>query len=250
MKTRCCALLVLLTASCTAIRSDGPVPAYRCPLIDREIEITGKLDDPLWDTAPSAKLVGTDTGEPGRFETEARLLCSKTTLYIGFRCADDHVWATKTKHDADVWTEECLEVFISPAGTLHQYYELNVNPLNAVFDACLLNPRLVPGNRERYRGLWDYTAEGMKTKTHVDGKLDQPGEAKGWTAEYAVPLNQLVGAPNVPPRPGDRWRLNLYRIDKPGKGKTEFYAWSPTRIIDYHTPLRFGVLEFAAAKGD
>ncbi len=149
-----------------------------------------------------------------------------------------------SEHDSDIYNEECVEVFISPAGTAHQYYEINVSPKNVVFDACILNSRLTPGSRTPFIGLPEYSPRGMRTVVHVEGKLDEPGKTKYWNVEYAIPLSQLFGAPHIPPRPGDEWRLNLYRIDYPKDGRQEFYAWNPTEIIDFHLPWRFGVLHF------
>ena len=43
------------------------------------------------------------------------------------------------------------------------------------------------------------------------------------------------------PRAGDRWRLNLYRQDRAGNAAL---ALSPTLRPSFHTPERFGWLEF------
>jgi len=220
------------------------LPVYHCKKVAREVQVTGKLDDPLWNDAAIAKLVRADNGGEARYLTEARLRYSDTTLYIGFHCVDEYVWGTRTEHDSDVWTEECVEAFICPAGSPHQYYEINVSPKNVVFDACILNPRIGPGMRTPFIGLSQYTATGLITAVYVEGTLGAPGRSRFWNAEYAIPFDQLIGAPHVPPEPGDEWRLNLYRIDSPEPGKQEFYAWSPPKIIDFHTPWRFGILRF------
>lgn len=226
-----------------------PLPVYTCPRIPRELRLTGRADDPLWATAPVVSLVRADTGAAPRLGTEVRLLCSDTTLYIAFRCADDYVWGAKSGRDAAVWEEECVEVFVSPAGTAHQYYELNVSPKNVLYDACVLNGRVAPGVKAPYLGLPAFDLAGLKTAVHVEGAPDRAGGANGWSVEYAAPLDGLLGAPHTPPRPGDRWRLNLYRIDAPVSGPHEFTAWSPPMKIDFHIPSRFGFLEFSGAPG-
>ena len=220
------------------------LPIYRCPRIDRELAVTGKLDDPFWDRAPVVRLVEAASGAAPRQPTEVRILRGPARLYIGFRCADTHVWGTKTARDADIFNEECVEVFISPAGTAHQYYEINVSPKNVVFDACVLNRRIRPGMRAPYQGIPAFDVKGLETAIHIDGELDRPGGATAWSAEYAIPFDSIIGAPNVPPQAGYRWRLNLYRIDAPEGAKREFSAWSPTRVIDFHLPEAFGTLEF------
>jgi len=224
--------------------TDVPPPVYACPRISREIVLDGRMSDPLWKTAPAVSFVDTVSGGPADQPTEVRLLCSATTLYIGFVCRDDYVWGTKTDPDSDIYREECVEVFLSPAGVPHQYYEIDVSPKNVVFDACILNPRTPADPGLKFLGLKDYRPEGLKTRVHVDGESDRKGAARSWTVEYAIPLAPLIGAPHIPPREGDSWRMNLYRIDSPEPGRQKFYAWSPTEKIDFHRPWRFGILKF------
>jgi hypothetical protein len=49
-----------------------------------------------------------------------------------------------------------------------------------------------------------------------------------------------VLSPSKPVR-GDRWRLNLYRCDR---ANDAFLAWNPVLKSSFHTPAKFGVLEF------
>jgi hypothetical protein len=223
------------------------LPTYECAKIPREIELSGKADDPLWRKAPAVHLVRADTAEGPRFLTEARLLHSDTTLYVAFHCEDDYIWGTCSERDSAIYEEECVELFISPASTAHQYYEINVSPKNVVFDACILNGRGDSPKRSPFIGLPQYEPAGLQTRVHVEGVLDRPGAAKWWRAEYALPLDQLIGAPHTPPLAGDEWRMNLYRIDCPHGGAQEFYAWSPTGVIDFHLPSRFGTLRFVGS---
>ncbi|HVF10702.1 MAG TPA: hypothetical protein VNA16_07865, partial [Abditibacteriaceae bacterium] len=43
------------------------------------------------------------------------------------------------------------------------------------------------------------------------------------------------------PRPGDRWRANLYRI-KETAAYTEYQAWSPTITAGFHNPARAALI--------
>lgn len=220
------------------------LPVYRCPRISREIELTGRIDDPLWNPAPVASLVRADTGEAPGLRTEVRLLCSDTTLYAGYHCEDDYIHAELTGRDAKVYDEECVELFLCPSGASHKYYEVNINPLNTVYDACILNSRVAENLPRTMHVLVDYDVEGIRTAVHVEGEWAAPGKGKYWSVEYAIPLAQLIGAPNTPPRAGDAWLMNLYRIDHPVDGQPQHYAWSRTHEIDFHRPWIFGTLLF------
>jgi len=226
--------------------SNADLPVYTCKRIHEEITISGKLDDPLWKIAGEAPLANAITGEPGRFKTGVRALCSDTTFYVGFHCDDDYVWSSHTEYGSPIFNEEVVEIFVSPSGSLQHYFEINLSPKNVLFDACILNNRTEPGPRSpaSLKILDEYRMSGIKTAVHVEGELDKPGGAKYWRAEYAIPLDQLFSITHNPPEPGDEWRINFYHIDSPKKGEQEFYAWSPTLFLDYHAPWRFGILRF------
>lgn len=221
-----------------------PLPEYHCSKITRPLLLTGKLDDPLWQNAEPIQLVDAITGKPGRFSTEVRALYDDTYLYVGFRCEDDYVWGTVTERDGPIYDEECIEVFVNPAGVAHQYYEINLSPKNVVYDVCVLNRRTQEKPFEGFVALKEFGLEGLRTAVQVEGDADMPGRARGWTAEYAIPLAELIGAPNLPPKAGDTWRINFYRIDSPEKGERHHYAWSPTGRPAFHLPWRFGYLRF------
>lgn len=222
------------------------LPVYHCRRIECEIAIDGGLTNEAWQTAETVLLTRADNGSAGRFRTELRLLYGPAHLYIGFQCEDTYVWGTLFERDAEIYTQECVEAFLCPSAALHQYYEINVSPHNTVFDACILNRRDSKGllARPPFIGLSQYDTPGLRTAVRIDGQADLPNAARGWTVEYAIPYAALIGAPNVPPQPGDRWRANFYRIDAPPESEPEYYAWSTTCIIDFHQPHRFGYLEF------
>ena len=52
--------------------TNTPIPEYTCKKISKKIELTGKLDDPIWQTAEPVKMVDAVSGEPGRLNTFAR----------------------------------------------------------------------------------------------------------------------------------------------------------------------------------
>lgn len=214
-----------------------------CKKIDYDFILTGDLKYLAWNSANEFVLNDALEKQNPRFKTTVRTLYSDQYLYVGFYCEDDYIWGTHSDRDSAIYAEECVEVFLNPSSSAHQYYEINVSPKNIIFDACILNSRTVKNQEEQFIGLKELDF-AVQTKTHIDGKLDAPGEAKGWTAEYAIPLKELIGAPNCPPKSGDKWRANFYRIDYPKHGKQEHYAWNPVKVLAFHRPWEFGILEF------
>lgn len=220
------------------------LPLYECKKIAKDFTLTGKLDNPAWEKALPIQLLDAITGEPGRFPTESRVMYSDKYLYVGFHCQDDYIWGTVTARDGAIYDEECVEVFLNPAGILHQYYEINLSPKNIVYDATVLNSRTPENQHAKFLALPEWNLKNLQTAIYVDGKTDDRGKGTGWTAEYAIPFDEIFGAPNTPPKPGDTWRVNFYRIDSPEKDQREHYAWSKTERAAFHLPWRFGYLRF------
>lgn len=216
------------------------IPRYACRHVAHELPIDGTLDHPAWARADVATLVDVRDGAPARQATTARALWSDTRLYVAFDCIDSDAWGTLMRRDDPVCEEEAVEVFINPSGDLRAYYEFEVSPRNTVYDLFVLNP----GDRRGAKFLSQWDSDGLVTAVVVRGDATRrTGDDRGWTATLAIPLCELITAPNLPPLPGDRWRWNLYRIDRAADGD-EYQAWSPTGAVDFHRPDKFGALEF------
>jgi len=218
-------------------------PLYLCRRAAGPITIDGRLDEPSWRKAEAMSLRLTDTGEAPKLTTEVRALWDETYLYVGFHCTDTDIWATMTEHDQPLWDEEVVEVFLDPGHVATAYFELVVNPLNVLTDTFVLNR----GARKlHFQPMREWECAGVRHAVVVDG---QPNERdtvdRSWTVEFAVPFDQLITAPNIPPKNGDAWRANFYRIEQ-GRDATEYTAWSPTGEINYHHPECFGTLVFAS----
>lgn len=160
--------------------------------------------------------------------TKAAFAWSDDEIRFFFAAEDREPWATLTKRDDPLYTEEVVEVFIDPVGDLLSYYEIEVNPLNAVLDLVI---------RRTGRGLvkeFAWRCDGLETAVQV---------AEGhWNSEIAIPFDAIVPERPVP---GDVWRLNLCRIDRPRGRERELSAWAPTFQQTFHDAESFGFLRFA-----
>lgn len=202
------------------------------------IKVDGVFDEPSWRAAKSTGAFRANDGsETAMSRVEAKMLWDDSNLYFAFECDDTDLSATMKKRDEHLWQEEVVEVFIDPDGDEKNYIELEVNPLGTFLDLFVLTP-VVPIPYESYN-------IPAKWAVKVDGTVqDSSDRDRGWNIELAVPLKEAVTAPNWPPKDGDRWRLNLYRIER--KPKYQLIAWSPTLKPSFHTPSRFGEVTFSA----
>ncbi|MCL4511865.1 MAG: carbohydrate-binding family 9-like protein [Bacteroidetes bacterium] len=210
-------------------------PVYECRRTDGRINIDGILIERSWRFAKEVNLILTDSGAPPLFGTKTKLMWDDNYLYISFQCADNGIYAKRTKKNDAFWQEEAVEVFLDFEGEGKRYVEIEVNPLNAVFDKFMNGIRKpLPEN------LWD---SGVRTTVHLENESINGNSVVGWIVELAFPFEAIRGVGNMPPKSGDAWRINLYRVKH--NPVEEFSAWSPTDSIDFHQPDKFGVLIFS-----
>jgi hypothetical protein len=218
------AAMVLLACSAAA---QSP-PLYRAGRVLDPISIDGVADELTWGALDGV----------GPFENVRGPEAARTRSVVAWD--DDNAWGTLTQRDAALWTEEVVEVFLDPDGDGRNYAELEINPDNVVVDLLIPAPGIGSGQE---RLGWDI--EGLQTAVRV-----QPGQ--GWTVEIAIPWASLARTGvTAAPKPGDRWRVGLYRIERPDgpedpETNRQYLAWSRTER-HFHEPDRFGVIEFALA---
>jgi len=190
------------------------------------------IEDP-WDVPAGLErspLVRSTDGSPTRLATTVALMWDEQALTVVFSAEDDHVVATHRVHDAPLYEEDVVEVFLAPRGA-EEYFEIEVNPLGATFDARIESP---DGVRATMRADVGWTCRDLFAAVRRIGT----------TAETVIriPFASLDAAV---PRAGDEWRANFFRIDRHPSGD-EFSAWRPTMKTppDFHVVNAFGVLRF------
>jgi len=218
----------------------APLPVYEVLRARAPLRIDGKLDEEAWAKAsPIDNFVNNLDGSPSTYKTGARVLYDDKFLYFAFRCVDSNIWATMLHRDQHLWEEEVVEVFLKADPRQNSYIELEVNPLGTMIDIFLLDVR-----KPLHYESWN--SENLRWAVRVDGTVDGKEGDKEWTCEIALPMEDIVPAPNIPPKPGDRWRLNLYRVEKlPTRANL---AWSPTFKDDFHIPEMFGQIIFSSSQ--
>lgn len=213
-----------------------------------QVVIDGKLDEAAWVTAASTgAFVNAGTGEPPSGHDVAghvKLLFDDEWLYLGFDVHDEDVRGgfDPQQTDPHLWTRDTVEVMIDPEGDGdgYDYYEIQVNPQNLVFDSQFDNynePKVEPNGPF---GHQEWSSQ-LKSAVVVRGTLDDDKEDDGYVVEMAIPWASFGKAKRVPPRPPDMWRMNFYAMQNNGG-----VAWSP--ILgqgNFHRAIRFGRVRFS-----
>lgn len=179
---------------------------------------------------------------PERYRTSFRALWGSAGLYLRFDVTDPEPWSTMTKRDQHLWEEEVVEIFLDLDGSGTHYAEIELSPANVVCDV-----RMVRTSPDKEMDL-SFNLVGLESRV-----ARRPG--LGWVGMIFVPwtaFRPLPSAANIslPPKPLDRFRFNVYRIERPGGRKKPnegviFASWSPTGEESFHVPRSFQAFEFA-----
>lgn len=169
-----------------------------------------------------------------------KVLYSDSGIYFLLHGSDEVLTASMQKDFEDLWNEDVFEVFLWTDEAYPVYFEYEISPLNREL------PILIPNFGGKFYGWrpWHYEGD-RKTKKAVKvlGGQANPGAAiKGWSAEVFFPFDLLKPLQNVPPRPGTRWRANVYRVDYDDDKVTQ---WDWARVgASFHEYKKFGTLVF------
>jgi len=222
--------------------------------------IDGDINDAAWNQAEWTEQfqdIEGDKKPAPHLHTRVKMLWGDTCIYIAAEIEEPNVWAYQTKHDDIVYYDNDFELFINPNNTIQNYYEVEVNAINTVFDLFLGRPYRDGGD-----AMINWNAEGLHTAVKVQGTVNNPSDKdKGWTVEIAIPYRSIsLGNNVILPKDGDLWRINFSRVEWDtdvhnkkyvkqainGEQKPEHnWVWSPQGIINMHAPERWGYLQFS-----
>ena len=228
----------------------SPVPVLWVPWRQPQwpVVIDGKLDEPAWQrAATTGQLENVGTGEPpsgNEPSGSVKLLSDEQSLYLGFEVFQDDLRGGFDTNvpDPHLWLKDTVEVMIDPDGDgdNRDYYEIQVNPQNLVFDSQFDAYNLPHVEPDGPYGHEEWSAN-LKSAVTVQGTLDDDREDEGYVVEMAIPWTSFSKAKHVPPAMNDTWRMNFYAM-KNNAG----VAWSP--ILgqgNFHKASRFGRVRFA-----
>lgn len=219
--------LIILVACSTSSGGPGVIATMVEP---GAVRIDGRLDERAWAVAETYHLRHSLTSQTPTVETHFRVLADGQAIYFGIACEQPDMAglkATRTERDSGVWSDDCVEIFVDPAGKGEEYFQFVVNALGTVFDARYMGGR----NQDR---KWD--AEGARAAGH---RADH-----SWSLELVLPICNFA-VPQVDSlTPADvseaNWRLNIGR---------EYRGGRPRLLTFVPLDSFFEPREFAPLKG-
>ncbi|MDN3581027.1 carbohydrate-binding family 9-like protein [Mucilaginibacter flavus] len=232
----------------------------KAPVID------GDINDAVWQQAKWTNDfvdIEGDLKPKPTYKTNVKMLWDDSCLYVAARMSEPQVWATLKNHDDIVYHDNDFELFIEPGSTTHNYYEIEVNAYNTIFDLFLNKPY-----RNRGGGLIGWDAKGLRSAVKIQGTLNNTADRdEGWTVEMAIPFKAITMGFNPQiPKDGTIYRLNFSRVeydakivdgrnvklkDSAGRDLPEHnWSWSPQGEIAMHSPEHWGYLLFSTREAD
>jgi len=186
-----------------------------------------------WTTIPQQGFDGIQA------DTRVKVLYSEKGLYFLFVCEDEKITSTLREDNADLWTEDVVEVFIWTDRRHPIYFEYELSPFNYEL------PLIIPNIDNKFLGWipWNYTGERrvQHATTVKGGKKEAGGAIDAWIAEFFIPFDLLKPLANVPPEKGIQWNMNFYRVDYDQGLST--WAWQPVQGT-FHQFKEFGGVTF------
>ncbi len=229
---------------------------YHCFRASEQMIIDGRIEESEWRLAPWAgpfvDIRGDGYPQP-EFQTRAKLLYDDDFLYIAAELQDPHVCGFLTSRDDIVFHDKDFEIFIDPDSDTENYYEIEVNALNTIFDLLLVRTYIDGGP-----AVHDWDLSDMRHAVYVNGTINDPSDTDiGWSVEFALPWKRLMeyAKTAVPPKQGDVWRVNFSRVHwqyeieegvyvKKSDQEESNWVWSPQGKVNMHLPRLWGYVEF------
>jgi len=202
-----------------------PLPVMKAARVGADFNLDGNTSKRVWQSAAPVAMEYESRSAIARpdLATKARALWSEKFLYLAYECPFTTLTTfepVQANERFGLWERDVVEAFIaSDANNVKRYTEYEVSPTNERLDVKIPEKDFA----------W---SSGFESATRVDE------QRKVWTVEMRIPWSAMSDAA---PKPGARWRINLYRCDYANKG---FLAFNPALDGSFHTPERFGWLEF------
>ncbi|MCA0377239.1 MAG: carbohydrate binding family 9 domain-containing protein [Gemmatimonadetes bacterium] len=194
------------------------------------VSIDGRLDEPVWATAPvltGFSLYNPSDGRPAPDSTDVRIWYSPTALYIGIRAFEPHGAVRATLADRDrIAMDDYVEIHLDPFQERRRAVVFMVNPFGIQADGTKAEGGgFIPGSNIA-PGQNDLSADFLwQSRGRV---LDD-----GYEVELRIPFTSL----RFPVKRVQRWGIQFSR-------KVQHSGYEQT-----WTPVRRGAASFIAQEG-
>lgn len=174
---------------------------------------------------------------PYKPDVSVQIAYNEDELFLRYQVSEQTVKAELTDNNGRVWTDSCVEFFLSPEGN-DEYYNLEMN--------CIGTTLL--GFRKKGEPAIHATDEQIATIRRISTLGDSPFPERNKQTEWQI----TIGIPweaffkhTIKLLPGKKMRGNFYKCGDE-LSVPHFVSWTKIKTDkpNFHTPEFFGGLEF------
>lgn len=199
------------------------------------LELVSEAMDLEIDTLPIEAINWKDF--PYRPAVSVQIAYNENELFLRYKVNEQAVRAEITEHNGPVWTDSCVEFFLSPEGN-DQYYNLEMN--------CIGTALL--GFRKKGQPATHATGVQIDSIRRISslGHIPFPEEIlnTSWDITIAIPW-EVFFEHSLKPLQGKKMRGNFYKCGD-NLSVPHFVSWTKIKTDkpSFHVPESFGGLEF------
>jgi hypothetical protein len=247
MKSFICKTIILLIVAASSLGAAGSKSSTHISPADMltipkcgDFNIDGTGNNAAWKKAEWNLMTKISPGGKD-YETKFKIMYSGTGIYILISGQDDKITTQFDKDFGRLYEADVFEVFFHPNPRVPAYFEYEINALNKELVLMLdksngKNTSGAPKSYENERRI-------KKMVSVSGGEMVMGGAIKSWTAELFFPFQLLSDLPNVPPKSGSIWNINLCRLDYDTGTKVK-WSWTPTIVSTFHELDKFRSFTF------
>ncbi len=174
---------------------------------------------------------------PYKPEVSIQIAWNENELFLQYSVSEQAVKAEITEPNGPVWTDSCVEFFLSPEGN-DEYYNLEMN--------CIGTALL--GFRKKGEQATHASEEQIAAIRRISSLGDSPfpeqKKQTEWQITLAIPW-EVFFMHQLKPETGTKMRGNFYKCGD-GLSVPHFVSWTriKTEKPSFHNPECFGGLEF------
>ena len=174
---------------------------------------------------------------PYKPDVSVQIASNENELFLQYKVKEQSVKAEIAESNGRVWTDSCVEFFVSPEGN-DEYYNLEMNCIGTI----------LLGFRKKGEPSAHATDEQIATIRRISSLGNKPFQEKKGTTEWqitvAIPWEVFFGH-DLKPVLGRKMRGNFYKCGDE-LSVPHFVSWTKikTEKPSFHQPDFFGGLEF------
>ena len=216
---------------------------YSAVYADVDIEMDGILNEKIWEEVPlSSTWNDLVTCLKVKYKTRFQSFWNKDYFYLGISVEDPNIVAQVTEDNQRLYSiDNTIEVFLDPGADGIDYYELQINAHNAIWQLSLNKPYSAGGIPTDPNMI-----EGLLTQVDIKGTLNQESDVDhGWNIEIAIPWEGLrkMGITELPV--SSPWAITMARVHQNKEdGSSQFWTWTCAEASNMHLPEKWGLIYF------